>query len=125
MRRLLVSLSVFFGLLTPIALALPVSAQGPLDQVCQNSGASSAVCGGRTNNNQVAYTIIRAAQIILLITGIAAVITIIISGFRYVISSGDPSSVNNAKNAIIYAVIGLAISALAQFIIIFVLNRIS
>jgi TRAP-type C4-dicarboxylate transport system permease small subunit len=42
-------------------------------------------------------------------TGIVAVIVIIIAGYMYVTSNGDPSSTTKAKNAILYAVIGLVV----------------
>ena len=54
---------------------------------------------------------------------IAAVIMIIWGGFRYVTSGGDSNKVSSAKNTIIYAVIGLIIVALAQFIVKFVLDK--
>jgi hypothetical protein len=53
------------------------------------------------------------------IIGIAAVIMIIFAGFRYVTSGGDSGSVKNAKNTLIYAIVGLAIAALVQVIVIF------
>jgi hypothetical protein len=59
------------------------------------------------------------------IVGVAAVIMIIIGGFRYITSSGDSASVNSAKNTILYAIIGLVIVALAQVIVRFVLNQVS
>ncbi len=61
--------------------------------------------------------------IISLIIGVAAVIVIIIAGIQYMLSTGDPTKVNNAKNAILYAVIGLVVAILARFVIPFVLGR--
>jgi hypothetical protein len=53
--------------------------------------------------------------------GITAVITIIVAGYMYVISGGAPAEVAKSKNAILYAVIGLIVIAMAfivtQFII--------
>jgi hypothetical protein len=49
-----------------------------------------------------------------------ALLVITISGFRYIISAGEPAEVEKAKNAIIYAVIGLVVSILAFAIVDFV-----
>lgn len=43
------------------------------------------------------------------ISGAAAVIVIIIGGILYTISDGDSGKVSKAKNAILYAVVGLVI----------------
>jgi hypothetical protein len=50
---------------------------------------------------------------------------IIIGGFQYITSSGDSGKVGTAKNTILYAIIGLVIVALAQFIVRFVLSRVT
>lgn len=55
--------------------------------------------------------------------GIIAVIIIVIAGFMYVTSSGDASKVKRAKDAILYAVIGLVVVILAFVITQFVLGR--
>lgn len=43
------------------------------------------------------------------ISGAAAVIVIIIAGILYTISDGDSGKVSKAKNAILYAIVGLVI----------------
>lgn len=59
---------------------------------------------------------------ILYIVGIIAVIMLIIGGIRYVISGGDSKKVTDAKNTILYAIIGLIISFLAFAIVNFVIS---
>lgn len=59
------------------------------------------------------------------IIGIAAVVIIIYAGFRYVTSAGSQEGVKAAKDAIIYAVVGLIVVALAQAIVHFVINGIN
>lgn len=56
-------------------------------------------------------------QIVFGTTGAIALLIIVISGFRYVIASGDPSAVAKARSTILYAIIGLAV-ALAGFSIV-------
>lgn len=61
-------------------------------------------------------------NIALSIIGSVAVLIIVIAGIRYIISRGDGNSVAQAKNAILYAVIGLVITLLAGVIVNFVLK---
>jgi len=65
----------------------------------------------------------KVVGLIALATGIVAVVMIIISGFKFVTSSGDPNNIKSAKNTLIYAIVGLVVAALAGAIIQFVLNR--
>ena len=55
--------------------------------------------------------------------GVAAVISIIISGILYVVSNGDSNKINQAKNGILYGVVGLVISSMAFVITGFVIGR--
>lgn len=59
---------------------------------------------------------------VLYIVGIIAVIMLIIGGIRYVISGGDAKKVTDAKNTILYAIIGLVIAFFAYAIVNFVIS---
>ena len=59
---------------------------------------------------------------LLFIVGALSVIMLIIGGFRYVVSAGNASAVTNAKNTILYAIVGLIIALLAYAAINFVLT---
>jgi ABC-type Fe3+ transport system permease subunit len=61
---------------------------------------------------------------LLFIAGIACVIVIIIGGFMYIVSAGNPDRTKTAKDAILYAIIGLVISLGAFAIVNFVLGGI-
>jgi multisubunit Na+/H+ antiporter MnhB subunit len=54
-----------------------------------------------------------------------ALIVIILAGIQFILSQGDPAKSAKARNAIIYAAIGLALCALAFSIVRFVLTRVS
>jgi hypothetical protein len=69
-------------------------------------------------------TIKAVINVLSVITGAAAVIMIIIGGFRYVTSGGNPETTKGARNTIIYAVIGIVVVAVSQLIVHFVLNTI-
>lgn len=55
--------------------------------------------------------------------GAIAVIIIIVAGIFYTTSAGNPSQTNRAREAIIYAVVGLVVIMLAFVITQFILGR--
>ena len=58
----------------------------------------------------------------LMIVGIVSVIMLVWGGLRYVVSGGDSKKVTDAKNTVLYAIIGLIIAVLSYAIVNFVLN---
>lgn len=48
---------------------------------------------------------------------VVAVVAVVIAGFTYTLSQGDPGKVAQAKNAILYAIIGLVVVLAAAGII--------
>ncbi len=61
---------------------------------------------------------------VYIIAGIVAVVVIIVGGVRYVTSGGDATGVKNAKNTILYAVVGLVIIIAAAAITGFVMSNV-
>jgi hypothetical protein len=61
-------------------------------------------------------------QIFFAILGALAVLFVVIGGLRYTASGGDPKSMQEAKNTILYAVVGLVVAILAEVIVTFVLG---
>jgi hypothetical protein len=125
LHTILLTLIVLSGLV--LLVPASSSAFNPLQTAC-NSGSNDATSCKDTNTttNPIVGTngiITKAVQLIALITGIAAVIVIIIAGIRFVLSGGDATKVATAKSTILYAVVGLIVAALAQSLVIFVLNK--
>jgi hypothetical protein len=95
-----------------------------------NAGASAGFQGTNCSNttasigaqNGLAAFAKTAVNVMSLIVGVVSVIMIVYGGLRYVTSGGSSEGVGNAKNIILYAIIGLVIVALAQAIVHFVLN---
>ncbi len=56
------------------------------------------------------------------VLGAIAVLVIVIAALQYVLSAGDTQKVARAKDAIIYALIGLAVAVMAYAIVAFVLD---
>ena len=61
-------------------------------------------------------------NVLLFIIGAISVIMLIIGGIRYTTSNGDQQAVQNAKNTILYAIVGLVIAILAFAAINFVIG---
>jgi hypothetical protein len=80
-------------------------------------------CSSITPDQKINNTIALVVNLFSIGVGVVAVIMIIIGGFKYITSGGDSGNVSGAKNTILYAVIGLVVVALAQFIVRFVLDR--
>jgi intracellular septation protein A len=55
--------------------------------------------------------------------GVLSVLFVVIGGFRYTISSGDPGQIKQAKETILYAIIGLVLTISAFTIVSFVLGQ--
>ena len=113
------SLGLAFAFTTPTT-ALSGASGSAKDDVC--AGITSA--GGDCNDTGGLNSVFKAVvNVISIAAGIAAVIMIMIGGFRYVTSGGDSSKVAGAKSAIIYAIVGLVVVALAQAIVRYVANK--
>lgn len=86
-------------------------------------GAQAAQCSGCPSNLFGDTGVFRqVTNVILYIVGIIAVIMLIIGGIRYVVSGGDSKKVTDAKNTVLYAIIGLVICFLAFAIVNFVIS---
>ena len=62
-------------------------------------------------------------EIVFGIIAVVALIIIILSALQFVTAQGDPQGVSKARQAIIYAAIGLGVALSAEAIVAFVLSR--
>ena len=92
------------------------SATGAGGSACSDAGS------GSTSFQTLAKKVVNLLSVVV---GVIAVIMIIVGGFRYITSGGESSNVSTAKNTLVYAIVGLVIVALAQFIVHFVLSNVS
>lgn len=108
----------------PAYAACSSTAQGINKGVNAVSGTSTTACDSSgVNDDAVATAARNIVNLFSIIVGVAAIIMIIYGGFRYITSGGDSGRVGNAKNTLIYAIIGLVVVALAQVIVRFVLAQ--
>jgi hypothetical protein len=133
-RRQIVSL-ISIATLVVVPMAVPVvasAATGPdiQNSLCggttlkidSNGNCSTDTSAGTTGINNIITTVINVFSIVV---GVVSVIMIIVGGFRYITSGGESSNVTGAKNTIVYAIIGLVVVALAQFIVKYVLAKVT
>jgi choline-glycine betaine transporter len=128
MRRLLVV--AFAGMLLSFSGTGLVYAQNPLDQACDTledqSVSTSCTPDGTKNPLTGADGLLaKIADVVAIIAGIAAVIMVLIGGFRYITANGDAQSATTARRTVLAAVIGLIVIVASWSIISFVLRRIS
>jgi uncharacterized metal-binding protein len=116
-------------LCTLVALPLAsASAVDVLQPVCKTNGAPT-VCkenqAGSNTNPIVGPSgiVTHVMQILAVFVGIAAVVAIVISGAMLVFSGGDANKAATARRALMYAIAGLIVAALAQSIVLFVLSK--
>ncbi len=64
-------------------------------------------------------------NVMLFLIGAISVIMLIIGGLRYVLSGGDSTQVTNAKNTILYAIVGIVVAILAYAVVSFVITSFS
>ena len=106
------------------ALATPTTTASITSDICSGSSLGSAnnTCSTNGSTDSIKALAAKIISIFSILVGIVAVIMVIFGGFKYITSGGDSNSISGAKNTLIYAIIGLIIVALAQFIVHFVLN---
>ena len=101
-------------------VANPSSAENPAQagaETAKASGMPSELVGVNGVFTKITNTVLYAV-------GIISVIMLIYGGLRYVVSGGDSKKVTDAKNTIMYAIIGLIISILVYAIVNFVINAV-
>lgn len=91
------------------------------DRACYIAGSGAIGCG--TGLFAAGGFVTNAINTVIMIIGALSVIMIIIGGLRYVLSGGDAAGLKSAKDTILYALVGLAISLLSFAIVSFVISR--
>lgn len=121
-RYILVLVSVItFGFLTSFVPA--VVAESPKQSVCKGVELSGSGCDPQPGETSVKEAVGAVINILSIIVGLAAVIMIIVSGLKFIISSGDSTAIASARNGLLYAVIGLIVAALAQVLVRYVIKK--
>ena len=128
-KKALLTFTAIFALAVPVLTPVLVNAASATDSgLCQGvnlqvSDSCDIATSGAEGTDKVNNLITTIINIFSLVVGVVAVIMIIVGGLKYITSGGDSGNVTGAKNTILYAVIGLVVVALAQFIVKFVLGK--
>lgn len=92
--------------------------------ICSEENQNSVYCknrgSGETQVNGIIKTIV---EVLLTAVGAISIIMIVIGGIMFALSSGDAQKAAKARNTVLYAVVGLAVSLFASAIVNFVFNR--
>lgn len=92
---------------------------GGTPQVCQDNEASS-------QENPIvgpSGVLTQVVNLLSLFVGVASVFVITLAGFRMIISQGNPESFGKARQAILFAVIGVVLAAVAQILVRYLLYK--
>lgn len=128
MKRLAIILATLAILFCGVS---PLVSQPAYADVCSDADASmKEVLGcpptsGEDDRKTIGDIGNQWISVVLSFTGLAAVIVIVIGGIFYTKSMGDPGKTRQARNTIIYGVIGLVISLLAYAIVALVVENVS
>ncbi len=108
--------AVSFAATTP-----PVPASGTNAAACDGAKAVGATC----TDTGLKGSLTAIFEALFYIIGAIAVLIIILAGIYYITSTGDSARIKRAKDTMLYAVIGLALTILARAIVGFVIGRLA
>lgn len=93
------------------------------DKCLTDAQAAAEGIGDLDNGITIKSVLVTALNLLSFIAGVIAVIMLVIAGLKYITSQGSAEATKGAQNTIIYAIVGLAVVAVAQTIVRFVLGR--
>ena len=105
-----------------VSLALADGASAAFTASMADGAASAKGVDQAANLFGPSGTFQTITNVLLFLVGAISVIMLIIGGFRYVVSGGDSSAIQGAKNTILYAIVGIIISLLAYAAVAFVID---
>lgn len=88
-------------------------------KVCQSVSSSSSTLG----RNPIVGVIKIVINLVSYATGAASIILITVSAIRLMASRGDANSIKQARNGVLYALVGILVTVTAQVIVVFVLDK--
>lgn len=127
LRNLIASVALVAGLALAVVPAAPAGAVNIFGICNQGTAQQTDVCKDKSSQNGRTNPVITALKVTIsimsFVIGATGVIMIIIAGISMVTSGGDPQKVASARRSVLFALIGLAIAALAEVIVVFVLSK--
>ena len=120
MKKIILTLGAILAIAVPFGIVATSGASIYADAKSEIKGGVDATGGsGAVDANTAIKNVINT---LLFVVGAGAVIVIIVAGIYYVISAGNADTVKKAKNALMYAVVGLVVSLLSYTIVNYVVD---
>lgn len=133
MKKKIYTLLILVGLLSPmLATAGPVYAVDVFQSCGANGGTNTGAGAGGTDvckdaqaqsGNPFLSTMKTVISIMALLVGVAAILSLIVGGIKFITAQGDASAVKSARDTVVYSLVGIVVAALAQAIVVFVLSK--
>jgi TRAP-type C4-dicarboxylate transport system permease small subunit len=122
-KSLLVVPAIAFGL----AFAVPAVQTQSVSAIDDSPSMSDAVREVKTDEmpEDLPAQIKKIISIILYVAGAIAVVMLIFGGVKYITSGGSQEKVAEAKNTILYAIVGIVVCLLSFAVVEFVISGIS
>lgn len=119
-------IAMLFGMSMATAGTLPVFADNTwTSDACSSADAGQRAALGCDDGGTTAPKVVtNLLQVAISIVGIVSVVMIIVAGARFISAQGDPAQVQQAKNMIMYSVIGLIVAILSFAIVTFISTNI-
>jgi len=120
----------FLGTLSMPLIAATSYPNTPQTAACTGSGGTpkqnfdgSWGCTGVSGTLDLNGAFKRVADTLIYLVGAISILMVIIGGLRYVLSGGDSAGVKNAKDTILYALIGVGVALVSWALVSFVISR--
>ncbi len=97
------------------------SSKAACEALAKAEGRASSTCA-EGSGITVDGTVQMLLNLLSWVAGIIAVVMVMAAGLKYITSQGDSQKVAGAKNALIFAAVGIVIAVTAQIIVRFVLK---
>ena len=135
MKRLMMIIMLLVGLMSAPAVSLlspvPAAAFDLFGGPCNNDTVNvsdSVLCRENTKGDKNPLVgpdglFVGVAKIMAFVSGVTAVILVIVAGLKFITAGGDAAKIKSARGTIVDVIIGLMIVALASTIISFVLGK--
>jgi hypothetical protein len=121
--------NLFLAFVATLTFAMPalvpatVGAASIDEGICSGITAVSGDCKGSGDGTAGLQKIIeKVINLLAYVIGAIAVFMVIFGGFKYLMSGGDSGKVTEAKNTILYALLGLAVVIFAKALVAFALS---
>ena len=108
--------------MAPVALAVESAPAATYNSITESADAVKAD-DQATSLFGTGGIFVKITNTALFLVGAISVVMLIYGGIRYTVSGGESGAVTNAKNTILYAIVGIVISIVAYAVVQFVINQ--